>query len=385
MKYILIVMVTILGFQTSAISQRGEGSKKGKIEHLKSALELSDAQAEELKTVFETLKENTETTSREEKKTAMDEAIAEIFTEEQLAKYEDLRLDKKNFNRKGSRAGNKKGKSKRGLAKDEETINRLQEMRVELDESISADDKLLIAELRQKFADQKENEKSKRGSFKGLSEDEKKAFRETRKVEREAMKADVKQLKTLAEAYESEISSLFEENQSFFEEKKAEQKEEWKAKKEEWKKAKNEYKGNKEKSSVKDRERSESKADKGGRGKHRSGRGGHLSKGEKFLLIDPNVESEGLKELSREINTISASPNPAATMTNVTYEVKNAGQIRVEIRDESGRVYEVIANEALEAGTYTRAIETSRYQDKTYYISISDGKSIKTEKLMIQK
>jgi len=72
-------------------------------------------------------------------------------------------------------------------------------------------------------------------------------------------------------------------------------------------------------------------------------------------------------------------------MTNVTYEVKNAGQVRVEIRDESGRVYEVITNEALDAGTYTKAIETSKYQDKTYYISISDGKTITTEKLLIQK
>jgi len=375
----------IFGFQTSAISQRGHSDKNGKIEHLKSSLELTDAQTEELKTVFETLREDTETTTREEKKIAMDKAVAEVLTEEQLAKFQELKSDKRGLDSKRSKARNKKGRAQRGLAKDDETTNRLKEMRTELDESISADDKLLIVELRESFADRKKNIKGQRGSFKDLSDDEKKALKESKKIEREAMKADVKQLKTLTKVYESEIKSLFEENETFFEEKKAEQKEEWKAKKEEWKKQKKESKENRENGSVKDGQRAERKATRGDRANHRMGRSGHLSKGAKFLLMDPNADQEDVQELARELNTISVSPNPAATMTNVTYEVKNAGPIRVEIRDESGRVYEVIANETLEAGTYTRAVETSRYQDKTYYISISDGKSIKTEKLMIQK
>jgi len=380
MKYILIVVAILFGLQTSAISQRGEhGGDKGKINHLKTELELSDAQADELKSIFEAMRENKEETSREEKKAAMEEAIVEVLTDEQLAKYEELQLNRKVSRGKNSKAGMKGRKMRKGLSKDEETLNRLKEMRVELDESISADDKIEIDHLRQSFANRKEVIKENREVYKELSDDEKKEFREERKTKRDEMKADIKQLKELTKKYNAEISSLLEENKDFFEEKKAERKEEWKEKKEERKEeGKEGRKANRENRENKF-ERKHSKED------HTRTRGGHFSKGMKFLLMDSNSSTDDASGIVREFNSISVSPNPASVMTNVTYEVKNDGQVRVEIRDESGRVYEVVTNESMKAGTYTKAIETSKYQDKTYYISISDGKSIKTEKLLIQK
>lgn len=405
MKYILIIAVFIFGIQTSVISQRGNN---GKIEHLKTELGLSDTQAEELKNIFEGLRNDSEETSREEKKKAMDEGIAQVLTEEQLVKFDELKPNgRRSFGKRGK--GGKKGKGMRkGISKDEETVNRLREMRIELDESISEEDKIVIDELRQAFAERKEGVKDKRESYKDLTDEEKKELREERKAKREAykelseeekneikeerkankeaVKADIKKLKDIAETYETEITDLFEENKAFFDEKKAERKEEWKEKKQEWKEKKEEWKEKKEEGKDGRRnsrdnrmERNHSKAD------HGKPRGGHLDKEAKFLLMDPDALQENAKEVIEEFNTISISPNPASILTNVTYEVKNAGQVRVEIRDEAGRIYDVIVNETLEAGTYTKSIETSKYQDKTYYISITDSKSIKTEKLLIQK
>ncbi len=381
MKYALLIIVLCLGIQTSAISQRGHEGSKGKIEHLKSELGLSEAQAEELKTVFEGLRENTEATSREDKRAAMDSAIAQILNEEQLAKFQELKTKK---GAKGKRGNNgKKGrKAKRDLAKDEETLNRLREMRKELDESISEEDKILIEELRLTFAKHKENVKGSRKDYKQLSDDEKQALKVERKAKHEEAKVDMKELKAIAEKYETEIASIFEDNEDFFKEKKAEQKEEWKAKKKEWKEKRQERKEELKIDGEKEGGVPDGKHDKRWKGKKR---GRHFSKQTRFLLMDPNGVQEDVNEVIGDFNTISVSPNPASVMTNVTYEVKTAGQIRVEIRDETGRVYEVITNEALEAGTYTKSIETSKYQDKTYYLSIIDGKSIKTEKLVIQK
>jgi len=368
MKYIILIAVFILSIQSSVLSQRGNNGNNGKIGYLKTELGLSDAQAEELENIFEELKNDSETTSREEKKKVMDEAIAEVLTEDQLIKFEELKSNgKRSYAKRGK--GGKRGKGMRkGVSKDEETLNRLKEMRTELDESISEEDKILIDELRQAFAERKEEEKNE--------------IKEERKASKEIAKADIKELKGIAEKYESEIKDIFEKNKEFFDQKKAEIKEEWKEKKEEWKEKEKERmegrrnnRGNKENKV----ERKHPQRD------HAKSKGGHLAKGAKFLLLDPDALKSDAKEIITDFNTISVSPNPASVMTNVTYEVKNAGQVRVEIRDESGRIYDVLVNETLEAGTYTKAIETSKYQDKTYYISITDSKSIKTEKLLIQK
>jgi len=381
MKYIILVITILFGIQSSSNAQRGH---KGKLEHLTAELELSDAQAEELKTVIEELKENKESAGDQDKRAIMNEAIQSVLTEEQLAKFEELNKNRRKGKGHKGKDRNQGGKMSKGLSKDEETLERLKEMRTELDESISADDKIVIDELRASLADLKGNSRRNKGDYKELSDEEKKALKETRKAKKAEVKAAKEKLKVLVDKYKPEIKSLFEENKTFFEEKKAEQKEEWKERKAERKERRKE--GSEKEIDKSDEqkegqisERRNSLRDNAKRGKHRMPR--HAG----FLLMDPDMEGENAEEVIQELNSISISPNPASSMTNVTYEVKEGGQVKVEIRDELGRIYEVITNENLAAGTYTKAIETSKYQDKTYYISISDGKSIKTEKLLIQK
>lgn len=381
MKYIILVIAIIFGIQSSSIAQRGY---KGKVEHLKSELGLSDTQAEELKSVLEDLRKDKDSAEDQDKRTAMKEAIQSVLTDEQLVKFEEISKNGRRGKGHMGKAAKRADKMKKGLGKDEETLERLKEMRVELEESISNDDKALIDELRVSLGVLKGMSKMDKADYKELSDEEKKALRVARKEKHEEVKAEKEKLKVLVEKYKLEIESLFEENETFFKEKKEEQKEQWKEIREEKKLERKE--GNK-----KDIDRSDNTKEDQMSGRKNGRRGNakrgkhHLPKHAGFLLMDPNMEGENAEEIIQELNSISVSPNPASSMTNVTYDVKQGGQVRVEIRDETGRIYEVITNEVLEAGTYTKAIETSKYQDKTYYVSISDGKTIKTEKLLIQK
>jgi len=380
MKYLTIIILVIFGIQTSSIAQRGH---KGKLEHLKAELELSDDQSQELKTLIDELRLDMSSVNHEEKRLALEEAIQNVLTEEQLEKYEELK-EQRGKGRKHERR-KKIGKMKKGLAKDTETLERLTAMRLELEETISEEDKVILDELRETFAAKKGNSRISRDEYKDLSEDEKQAIKEKRKVDREEVKLEMEKLKVFVDKYEVEIESLFEENKTFFEEKKAEQKEQWKEDKKLRKENRKERKGNKD-NEINQEGQDESLSNRGNKRKGFAKRGKrHMSKSAKFLLMDINMEEESSDVTTDEIMNISVSPNPASMMANITYDIKHRGQVRVEIRDESGRVYDVITNEVLDAGTYTRSIEISKYQDKTYYLSISDGKSIKTEKLIIQK
>lgn len=380
MKYTILFTIVFFGFQSIAYSQRGDGGKKGKIEHLKSTLGLSDTQAEDLQSAFLKVKEDGQSTTREEKKVELDKAVADILTEDQLVKYNAIRDTRKGFKNKKANKRKWGKKMKSWIVKDEETLNKLREMRQELDESISLEDKQLIDDLRQTFAQHKAERKTARKEMKELSHEERKALKEERKQIREGTKVDREKAKSLSEKYETEIASLFEDNKTFFEEKKAIRKEKLKSIKQEHRDAKDLEKETKEKIGTKRKakaseNRIHTRKQWGNDGKR------HFSKEVMFLLMDTEI----VEDVKQEANSIILAPNPASNMTNVTYEVKKQGHIKVEIRDDMGRIYEVIVDESLEPGTYTKALETSRFQDRTYYISISDGTSVKTEKLIILK
>lgn len=370
MRIKILVALFIIGIQFNTFAQKDKADGK-RVDHLITTLELSDEQADQIKEIFDTYKAERTSENRKEQREALDAEIAEVLSEGQLAKFEELKS-------KGKRKfKGRKGKQKRGKAeKDEEVVAKLLEMRAELEEQLSEDEKATLSEVRENIAGIKATLIEKKDGFKDLSKEEKKALREELKPFTEEIKAEHVKVKEIAEKYKEDIKAIFEDNKAFFEEKKAERKAEKEIKKEEWKENQDETEKPKGRKAKRGKGQ---KADKEGKGR----RG--FSKGVHFLLLDPNGTENANGELLKELNTISIAPNPANTMTNVSFEVKQGGMIRVEIRDESGKVYDTIANEELEAGSYTRQVDTNKYLDKIYYISISDGKSVQTEKLIIQK
>ena len=376
MKSILYVILIVLGF-VNLNAQRGQSNENGKLEHLKSSLDLTDEQSEKIEQIFKNAHEQRKEGSRSESRETIQKEIEGVLSDEQLVKFAEI---KQSNGRRGRRGHAMKTQRKKAFTKDEEVQEKLQEMRQELEEGISEEDRQTIDELRIAFVERKESFKGKKADFRSLSDDEKKTLKEELKASKAEMKEDRETLKGLVEKYKTDIEHIFTENETFFAEKKEEAKEEWKAKKEEWKEKKQNGESIEKEERVKG-----SKANKGRTSQRHRARGKKLPKHASFLLLDPYKDESESGYLIKDVNSISISPNPASTNANISYEVKQAGLIRVEIRDESGRVHEVITNEVLESGTYTKSIEISKYQDKTYYISISDGHTIQTEKLLIQK
>lgn len=376
MKIKILIALFLVGLQFNAFSQRGK-DKNHRIDHLITSLELSEEQADQVKEIFESHRAEMTPENRKDQMDAIHKEISEILTEEQLIKFEEI-ISKGRSGMKGRKHRGKHGKH--GFKDDEVTV-RLLEMRAELEEDLSETDKASLAGLRVSLAETKEAIKAKKEDAKDLSKEERKALKKELKPLLKEVKADLKEVAEIAKNYKDEIKSLFEANKEFFEEKKAERKAEWQEKKEEWKET---NEGTDKPKGWKERRKGE-RGDKGHRGE-RDGMGRkHSSKEVHFLLLDPNASDEAKGELIREINSISIAPNPAYNSTNVSFEVKQGGMIRVDIRDESGKIYETLANEVLDAGSYTRPVNTNKYLDKIYYISISDGKSVQTEKLIIQK
>ena len=384
MKYILVTTILFLGIHSIAFSQKERGGKKDKLKHLTTQLELSDTQKDELRKALAELRDDSNSIQPAERKVGMDEALADILTEDQMAKYTEIKANRKStyLNKSGKR---KRAKRMRGkLVHDEETQDKLQEMRVSLESSISAQDREEIASLRQKINVDHPQRKSKRGEFLELSDEEKEQAKERRKASREEKKIYFEKARAFATKYETEIASLFEENKSFFDEKKSAAKEEMKSRREQ-SKVDRAFENKSEDNSQSNRKQKASKGQGHIRGKrgHRHGR--HMSKEVRFLLMDIEKSSDGASNSKEGQNAVSIAPNPANNMTNITYEVKQEGHIKVEIRDDMGRIYDVIADKYLEIGTYTAVVETEKYMYSTYYVSISDGKSIRTEKLIILK
>jgi len=107
----------------------------------------------------------------------------------------------------------------------------------------------------------------------------------------------------------------------------------------------------------------------------------------KFLLMDPETEIEtqekSIEPIIAAVSEVKCYPNPAGTQTTVKYDIKNAGDISVEVRDERGTVVKTLVNEFKEEGTYTIELTTEDLNSSIYFITIIDQLGISSDKLVI--
>jgi len=107
----------------------------------------------------------------------------------------------------------------------------------------------------------------------------------------------------------------------------------------------------------------------------------------KFLLMDfnaaPNAKKKSSIPVFAEVSSIKCFPNPASSQTTVKYNVINAGEITVEVRDERGQLVNTIVNEYKEIGTYTVDLSTAELNSRIYFVTIIDAVGVNSDKLII--
>lgn len=391
-KFGLIAVLFLAATQLLTAQPRPGGNRGGerpphsaieqRVEQLKQLLDLTTEQKTQLDEVIKTTKEKLAAlrgqnfASPEQRKAAtqaiMKEAqtaIDAILTDEQKAKLEELKVARKE--RQAERRDSMQEMRAALEAYREENIQPvLLRQRAKLEQKITAEDKATIAELRTFTKARKEEHKANRTE---------RTTRPNRgERERNAERPEeMQKLKTLVEKYKGDIEALMDEI--------ADERKQWE---EDLKAIRVAYLG--------ERPEREGENPRGGRNGDNY-RGSHHPNGERgehhkghigaahFLLLDPNGNKPQIANGNQTLNTITSFPNPAANMTTVKYEVKQAGRIRIDIQDESGNIVRTLVNETLSEGVYTIDVNVNNLSNRTYYFVLTDSKGKVTQKTVVTK
>ena len=337
---LLVALMICIGMQSSS------AQKQNRFKNSLDKLELTEDQQlklealkEEQKTAFEALPSDASKEDRTTLRDSFKEKMSDILTTEQLVLWEENR--KRHPKRRGYRTdGDKRNKmkGKRGEFTEEQKA-KLSEARTILDAEISDEDKAVLDEIREKS-------KALKATFKENKETKNK---ESWKTIKKDMSAIHEPLKDLSKKYKEQIKAVL--------------------------------------ANLDDVKRKDSKEEGeiGNKGNRKS-RHHKAKKYEHFLLLDPNTinEKEDLIQMPK-VSTLSVSPNPAINQTQVNYTINSAGPVVIDVRNEQGEVIKTLLSETKEIGTYSLDADLSAFQNKSYYITITDKSGTQSERLIIVK
>ncbi len=375
---------------TLASAQGGPRGPRGKnldTDKLKSELQLTDQQVEQIealtseqRTQMQALRDQ-EFENREDRRAAMKEihtayqnGLAEILNDEQEMKLKTMRQEARS--QRQARAQEfgqerKAARSEMGEYRSENIQPVILEQRAKLEAKISAQDKALIATLRAQ-----KPERPKR--LERPSMEERKAAKEAFEARKEEREAHREQLKALVETYESDIDALFAEIQPQIEEWKNDMKEiaeehrpERREKRTEGESARKGKKG-----------KAGKKGKRGRRGE--KGEASMMSKGA-FLLLDPNAPITEEAAAPQAITEIRVFPNPTFNQNTLSYTIKEAGHLRIELHNESGRLIEVLFDGSKDKGTYQLEVDMSKLRNGVYYYTVQDQGGLQSHKVVVNK
>lgn len=103
-----------------------------------------------------------------------------------------------------------------------------------------------------------------------------------------------------------------------------------------------------------------------------------------FLLLDPN-KAAAPDSSPKKIEKVSVYPNPAGNISTLTYSLKTAGTVRIDLRNESGEVVKMLANNFREAGVYEQEVDLTDLKAGVYYFTITNGKEFVLRKVVVSK
>jgi len=110
---------------------------------------------------------------------------------------------------------------------------------------------------------------------------------------------------------------------------------------------------------------------------------------EKQKVIDVNgytspLSNEAELILNRFV-LMPAFPNPFNPNTTIQYSVKNSESISLEIVDVSGRVVEILLDDIIEPGNHEIAWNARNQPSGIYFVKLTSGERLQTQKLILLK
>jgi len=97
------------------------------------------------------------------------------------------------------------------------------------------------------------------------------------------------------------------------------------------------------------------------------------------LNFDPSV---GMAETSNDVLAASVFPNPTNGVSTVNFKVNGSSDVTVTITDVTGKVIDVLMNEASVSGEQKISFDASSYANGAYYVTIATEGSVVTRKFM---
>ena len=96
------------------------------------------------------------------------------------------------------------------------------------------------------------------------------------------------------------------------------------------------------------------------------------------------IEDQPVVEAEAPDNALELYPNPATTQVNIKLNLENRSDIKVNIRDLSGKLVKVVSLNGLEAGTEEIALPVSNLKTGNYLVTVINGQEVKTGKLIVK-
>ncbi len=383
-----LLLFLVLLISTSLFAQRPRGERgfehPPRLEQMQEELQLSDEQLEQIKAIDEKYDEKRRALlgdfegDRTERRTAirelMDarrEEIHGVLTQEQL----DM-LEEKRESRESAREERRAERAQLREALQEyhqgNILPVLKQQREKLEAQISQEDKALIDELRAEQSAMREKMQAAKGDPEKM-----RALRDEMKAHREEME----QMRGLVEKYEADIERLFTEV--------IDQRQQWR---EDLKQIHEQYQPERGERARRHRMEGPPSHRRGREGKPGMDRGmgpgamSPIGKGQ-FLLLDPDA-TDPLPfrggQLTPQIDT-EIFPNPARQSNMVNYQLETAGEVRIELRDNEGRLVKVLLDEYRAAGEHNLEVDLSGLAAGVYYYTISSPDGQVTKKVVVSK
>ena len=372
--FVLAIAISISNLVTAQHhpEMRARKGAPGFLKHLKSELNISAEQEVEIKTLQEKSAQELqvlrtqEFENEEQKRNALKNlrkkqhlALMDVLTEEQRTLLEEKRMERP---RERPEINHEMDREKLQNAlksyRDEHIQPVLLEQRMKLESSLSAEDKTTLATLRKDRAS-KSLQKKEEQRVPLKERRHKKEMNEEAKQHKEKMHA-------LVDKYNDEIELLFSE----IEDKKIQWEEETKAIREQH------LPKREEKTEFQHKRKDHPRA-------HFEKRREVFSKAH-FLLLDPN-ETSALTTKNVELPQLEIYPNPSSSFSTINYKIANAGNVKIELRDEQGNLVKLLSNSRQEAGNYELNVNISSLKDGVYYYSITDVVGVTTKKLVVAR
>lgn len=360
-----LCLVLLTGL-TSFAQQPDRG--KDRMEKLKAELNLSEEQATQMEALHQRFREqkrafrDSDTRPSPEERKAMREAhkaeLTKILSPEQMQQWEEMRQEHGGkMHMKGHPGIGHGPHAKLDKESKKELHKLLRQQRVKLEASLSAADKAKIDELRGELKALKPELKAQKKAMKSVKEQGEKPSEEMRaemKPLREQKRAIMKEAGLIAQRYEAEIKNLHEEIKPDLER----------------------ILGPEVDGCRKGGEAEQCKKKKGAE-HHRQ------KMAARFILMNPNKRKG--EATAAEVPEMEIYPNPSRSSNTLSYQVKSAGNVRVDLISKDGQVLKTVFQGNQEAGFHELPVDIGNLGTDVYYYKVSSADGVVTKRFTVAR